>query len=178
METAQKTLIGLLVLAVVIVGYFIYVDKSTDISAGESSTTQQNIAETGPRTTKNGTSTNFENNKGSMVNVEKLLTLNPGSNATTEQLKSFALSVSSYAIDTTSVDVTSCSPNPAVSRVTMKKNINFVNSDSVAHKLINGKITIEVPAKGSKQVSPAFPGPGIYGYSCDTKMAGIFLVMP
>ncbi len=177
METAQKTLIGLLVLAVLVVGYFIFIDRSskTGLNTGVNNTKTV----TGP----SGGKVNVDNSgtgiiENRVANVEELLKLNPGSGATTDQMRVFSAKVSNFATDTSSVDVTSCAPNPSVARVTLNKPINFVNSDSVAHKLVNGKITIDVPAKGSKKITPAFQGPGIYGYSCDTKISGIFLVVP
>ena len=161
MENSQKTLISLLVvLAVIALGYLIYSNQ-------ESSVSQNNNA---PSTNRLPTSPKLD--------INKLLAKNPGSGATASQLKSFSAEVSSYAVDTSSVEVTACSPNPAVVRVPLNKPISFKNTDSLPHKLVNGNITINVPANSSKSVTPAFAGPGIYAYSCDTKILGIFLVMP
>jgi len=112
------------------------------------------------------------------VDVQKLLAANPGSGATQEQLKSFSATVSNASVDASAIDVTSCNPSPAVARVKLGKPLMFKNSDAVTHKIVNGKeIVLDIPT-GSKELTPAFPGPGIFGYSCDSKIVGIFLVVP
>ena len=176
MENAQKTLIALLAVAIVVVGYFIYKERSgntDEISQNENSTEQVKGPSFSGRTDDKNISIQTQ-----IVNVSGLLAMNPGDGGTAEQLKSFSAKVSTYAVDTSTVDVTSCSPNPVVSRTKIKKPIVFNNSDTGSHKIINGNIIIDVPANGTKSVTPAFQGPGIYGYSCDSRIVGIFLVMP
>lgn len=176
MENAQKALIALLAVAIVVVGYFIYKERSgntDEISQNNNSSEQVKGPSFSGRTDDKNITIQTQ-----IVDVSGLLAMNPGDDGTTEQLKSFSAKVSTYAVNTSAVDVTSCLPNPVVSRVMINKPIVFNNSDTVAHKIVNGKIVIDVPADGAKSVTPAFQGPGIYGYSCDSKIVGIFLVMP
>lgn len=176
METAQKTLVSLLVLAVLFFGYLVYKDQNLKMNVNKTSSGQKNTNSNLPSDPKL-----VRSNKPlytPTVDVNNLLSENPGAGATTEELKAFSIKVSRHALSTSVVDVTSCSPRPEVARISLKQPIEFKNSDSIPHKLINGKVVIDVPANKSKIITPAFPGPGIFGYSCDTKIVGIFLVVP
>lgn len=168
MQNLQKIIISVLLVAVIIVGYLIYIKQST--SPLEVNKVQYSAEENTKNIDQESVSVR--------IDISKLLSENPKSGASQDELTAFSAKVSSYAVDTTSVDVSSCLPNPAVARVNMGKAITFKNSDSLPHRLVNGKITIDIPANSSKAISPAFPSPGIYGYSCDTEITGIFLVMP
>lgn len=182
MTTSQKIMIVVLVLGILVLGFFIYRVQKAPLVVGEP------VINT-PVNNTNTPSTNTPINNVPGTNTptvttpafsfaETLLNENPGANATQEQLKTWSAKVASYSVETSSVDVASCNPNPVVAKVTLKKPILFTNVDTVSHRLVNGDITIDVPAQGSKSVAPAFAGPGIYGYSCDTRITGIFLVMP
>jgi plastocyanin len=139
------------------------VAKDKTVPAPNKQTTQNSVTTT-PTTPK--------------VDVQKLLADNPGAGATQDQLKAFSATVSDASIDATGIDVTSCSPTPAVARVKLGKPLTFKNSDAATHIIVNGKeVVFDVPT-GTKTLTPTFPGPGIFGYSCDTKIVGIFLVVP
>jgi plastocyanin len=171
MEKLLKILIGLVSVAILVVLYYIFVQKTpekVDISSNS------NI----PTKTSPSPSPSTNPNLPPQVDITALLAKNPGAGATTEQLKEFSSKVSDLSKDATSIDMTSCNPNPQISRVKIGKPITFKNSDSVSHKVVNGNLVIDIAAKSNKAITPAFPSLGIYGYTCDTKMAGIFLVVP
>lgn len=182
MTTSQKIIIAVLVVGILVLGFFIYKVQQTPLVVGEPVVNNTVNSPSVPNENTPVSTVPASNNTVVATPapslVETLLAENPGGGATQEQLKAWSGKVSSYSVETSSIDVANCSPNPAIAKVTLKKPILFTNVDSVAHKLVNGNITIEVPAQGSKSVAPAFAGPGIYGYSCDTRITGIFLVMP
>ena len=171
MQTLQKVIISILVLAILVVGYLIYTsNKSSNYNNPTSTTT--------PNSSNNYTRASNNNSSKSTMDVGKILAEDPGSGATTDQFAAFSAKVASYSVDTTSVNITGCFPKPAVAKVMLHKPITFNNADKVGHKLINGKIVIDIGANTSKAIAPNFQGPGIYGYSCDSKIVGIFLVIP
>lgn len=171
MTTSQKTIITVLLAAIIVLGFLIYNQSKAPLTLpdGENNTTNNLTPEN---------SKPVSNTLPPAPNVAELLEENPGSGANTAQLTTWSAKVSSYAVNTSAVEVTACAPSPAVARVSLNQPITFKNTDSVAHTLVNGKITMTIPANSSKAITPNFAGPGIYGYSCDTKITGIFLVMP
>ena len=165
MDKKVGTLIVLLVIGVVIVW-------------GLSALQKKSADNTNPKVTTFPTNTPVVVPPAPSVDVVKLLAENPGSGATKEQLTTFSAKVSGYSKDATSIDVSGCVPNPTVSRIKLNTPIIFKNTDAASHKLVNGNLTINVPANSSTAIIPEFASLGIYGYSCDTKITGIFLVVP
>jgi len=170
----KKLTVGIVILLLVVLAIFLAMRQNNPAPSGAGNT---------PATSQNNPTPPATNNpaqapKPAAVDVQALLATNPGPRATQQQLKVFSANVSSYSVDANSIDVTACMPNPAVARIKMGKPLTLKNSDSVAHTLVNGSITMQSPANSSKTLTPAFTSPGIYGYSCDTKITGIFLVVP
>ncbi|MCE9549080.1 hypothetical protein K8Q98_01640 [Candidatus Nomurabacteria bacterium] len=176
MTTSQKIIIVVLVVAILVLGFFIYKNQKSPIVLNTSENTSVN--NTNATNNTNPTNSNVIVKPTVPAYVATLLASNPGSGATTEQLKEFSAKVFSYAVDASSIEVTHCVPNPAVARVFLNKPINFKNMDSIPHTLVNGDVTMNIPANKTTAITPKFAGPGIYGYSCDTAINGIFLVMP
>lgn len=174
MEKILKILIGVVSIAILIVLYYIFSNKMPQGSiVGTNQIPQQGVKSSPTPSPTSNTSKNVNS-----IDITALLALNPGAGATTEQMREFSAKVSGYSKDATSINVTSCEPDPQIARIKKGQPINFKNSDSSSHKIVNGKLVIDVPANSNKAIIPAFPGLGIYGYTCDTKMAGIFLVVP
>lgn len=110
--------------------------------------------------------------------VQILVDANPGPNATTEQLKTYSGKVFQASVESTTLDVSGCSPIPSVLRTKTDSALTIKNTDSVSHKILNGTaLNLDVAANSSKSVSPKLPL-GIYSYSCDSKITGIIIVIP
>lgn len=122
------------------------------------------------------TTPNPTNPTGSNDMVNVLFAANPGPNATTDQLKTYSGRVFQASTESSSLDVTGCSPTPAILHMGVGKSLAIKNTDSVSHKLVNGTlINLDVAAKSDKSIDLNLQ-PGIYVYSCDTKIAGIIQV--
>jgi hypothetical protein len=77
--------------------------------------------------------------------------------------------VRSKAVDTKLIDVTSCMPDPVVSRVSRASNVSFSNKDRVSHRItFSSTKSFLVPAHSAVSVRPDFgKGNGVYGFGCD-----------
>ena len=172
MKKATITIVVLVVVA--LIGILLWrTNKSSNPSTMSQSTTPS--ASPSPATQP---STPTPAPTSQQPDVKALLAANPGQGATQQEMKDFSAKVSAVSVDTSTVDITACAPVPAVAHVKLHTPITIKNQDPADHKLVNGDIAITVPASSSQSYTPNFAGPGIYGYSCDTKLAGIFLVTP
>lgn len=163
MQIFQKVVIFVLVVAILLFGFLIYKKQNTNVG-------QTAVKTNNDSAVKETVSEKFD--------INALLAENPGAGATESQLGVFSQKVFGYSVETSEIDVSSCNPKPAVSRISFGKSVVFKNSDSISHKLVNGNLVIDVPASSSIKLVPKFDGRGIYGYSCDTKMVGIFMIVP
>lgn len=111
------------------------------------------------------------------VNVAELLSYNKP-NPTPAEMQDFTNRVASASVAATSLDISSCNPNPPVLKVNLKDSFSVVNKDAVPHKIFHGKgLDVEIGAKSTKTITPPFTQGGIYGYSCDNKINGIIFVV-
>jgi hypothetical protein len=77
------------------------------------------------------------------------------------------------------IDLTGCSPTPLILKVTTStQQVTVVNNDNVKHiMIIDGKHTYEIPAKGKKQLNPAFKNPPLYfRYTCDRSVDAVGMI--
>ena len=107
--------------------------------------------------------------------------LNFPEGATVEEKKSYFQLVKSVAVNTNTLDITGCNPNPLVLEVGYGEVVEIKNRDRVAHTLYHGGKTITIPGGGSRGVvATDFLGSagddGFPGYGCDDAQGGIFYV--
>jgi len=105
----------------------------------------------------------------------------PGEGATVEEFQKHAELVKSVAVNTNTLDITGCNPNPLVLEVGYGEVVEIKNRDRVAHTLYHGGKTITIPGGGSRGiVATDFLGSagddGFPGYGCDDAQGGIFYV--
>ncbi len=162
MDNFTKTIIAFLVIAIIVVGYLIF-------------TTNRNIA---VNDAPQATTTNSNTNNQKVINVQDLFNQAPKSGASGAEFQTFSDTVLKYSVPTTTIEFNKCNPYPTIARIEYQKPIQFINHDETSHKLVNGNVVIDLPAKSIKSITPAFRGTGIYIYACDTKLTGAFFVLP
>jgi len=75
------------------------------------------------------------------------------------------------------LEIHNCQMTPPVLLLTNSSEELVVrNHDQQTHQLSHAKFNYEIAASGETKVSTKFDSPGIYGYTCDDKLSGIFLV--
>ena len=106
----------------------------------------------------------------------------PGEGATVEEFQKHAELVKSVAVNTNTLDITGCNPNPLVLEVGYGEVVEIKNRDRVDHTLYHGGIRITIPGGGSRGVVVtddflgSTGGDGFAGYGCDNAQGGIFYV--
>lgn len=165
-------ILAVIIIGVLVVGYFWMKPQATTIVPGTISTTPTNAPANPASGTGNG------NTRPNQPNISKLLTSPPDAKATPAQLNAFSKEVAAIGVASESLDVTRCDPYPNVIIVKAGKAINFTNADSISHIIANGNLfSVVVPANG--QITGSLnASAGILGYSCDGTLVGFFLVTP
>ncbi len=114
-----------------------------------------------------------------IVSVASLLASDPGPNASQKQVIDYSVTVYNASVEASLIDVSACSPNPAVVHLKTKSTMVFKNQDSVPHHIFHVRgVDLNVPANSQKSFDLNFASPGIYGYKCDNAVVGIFFVLP
>lgn len=103
----------------------------------------------------------------------------PGPNATEAERQAHGQLVASSAVETKSIDLTSCQAKPLVSRFREGAEITLINNDPVPHVMVfNPSLTFPVPAKSSSKIKANFGyGPGIYGFGCDQSPMAVGMIL-
>ncbi|MGC9605733.1 MAG: hypothetical protein ABSF56_03200 [Minisyncoccia bacterium] len=93
----------------------------------------------------------------------------PNASSTQQERGSYFDLVTKNAVETGSIDITSCSPNPVASSVKKGADLTFVNKDSMSHTVaFNPAQSFTVGTTSSKTVKADFGKfLGIYPFSCD-----------
>ena len=110
------------------------------------------------------------------VDVAALVSEFPPPNASKAANSAFYQKVAALAVDSATLDVTSCKPEPPVMLVHLNKAFTLQNNDTSVHKIVHTQFTLTAQPNSSQQVSPSFQGAGVYGYSCDGQPVGMFYV--
>ncbi len=164
------TIVLLIIIAAVVIGWVVG-QWSKNKSAQVANVSQSSV--------KQATSTQDASMAASGPNNDEIIASIPGPGATTAQVESYVAKVATVAKAVTTVDISSCKPQPDV--VTIKNNgtLTLTNSDKESHIIsypVNGLILdpgssasgkITVPAGGSAQLSLTGMIRGIYGFACD-----------
>ncbi|MBI5134422.1 MAG: hypothetical protein HZA81_03515 [Candidatus Taylorbacteria bacterium] len=160
MSNTAKYTIGGLVLAALVLGYLIYVEKNPGSSLGRSSSPSAD--------------------KGQTVGTDVEAILNtPAVDDLEERKRQHAERVLEAAVKTDTINISTCVANPTVAMVAFGQKITFVNDDSVEHMIgFNIEDRYSVPAKSKKEIVADFEkGKGIYGYGCDASQRAIGMIV-
>lgn len=78
-----------------------------------------------------------------------------------------------------SIDISACKPYPETTQFKLGSTVEFVNKDSIEHKIMfSPEHNFVVPAKGKfKIVFNFYKFPGVRNYTCDNKPAGQIVVI-
>jgi hypothetical protein len=162
------------VVVALVLGYKIYEKKSdapvsnTPITTNTQNAQQDNIQQDAPSAITN-----------SQIPVGDLAILRAAiaPSATDEQKEAFFSTVNKYAVNTNSIEITSCLPEPIVAAVKQGGEITLVNNGSKTETIaFDPSHTYTVGAKTSKKIKADLGhGLGDYGYTCPDKegVAGI-----
>ena len=159
-KTTQIT-VGIIILAVAALGYFIFMQQP-----------DQNTA----------TTTSLSPVSAPSSDRAAVLVFPHAGSSLEEQAKHDQL-VKNLAQDAGYLSINACKPNPLVMHVSLKNDFVIKNDDATEHSLTLGFETIRIPSHGSLPVKPSqlFHGAaGNHGYRCDsaTSLAGVFQVTP
>lgn len=182
MNTIVKLVVAALVVVAAVLGFQAYKAKTvavvpvTQDEPGEQSepveTTDQPVATTTVSVSEAATTTGVtrvtDAGSGKVVDVAMVLAT-PGPNSTDSQRRSHADLVIASAVDTNTIVINACKPQPTVSRVRLGSKVYLVNDDAVERVLSFGeKLVFVVPAGGTVLADMDFErGPGVYGFGCD-----------
>ncbi|MEJ0021019.1 MAG: hypothetical protein WDN47_00365 [Candidatus Doudnabacteria bacterium] len=177
MKTTQKTILAILVIAILVVGYLLFNKLSTGGPASNPAPSGQNP----------GTSTpvyKAPTVSKATADVLKQLSTSASQSITPQQIKDYSDKVAAVAVTSPVLDVTGCTATPNVLKYNDKTTVTVQNKDTVAHTLTYGPsdkvVTLySAPAQSVKSVTlNILSGPGIYGYLCDKQgPAGMLLVV-
>ena len=175
MSTTSKYVLGVLIVIAVVLGYKIY-EKKSNISSAVSNTPP--ASENKPQTNKPAVSST----NNSRIPGPDLVVLRSAidQNATSAQKEKFFSTVNKYAVTTSTIDITSCLPEPIVAAVKMGSEISFVNKGNKSETIqFDASHTYTVnPGAVVKVMADLGHGLGSYGYSCPDKsgVAGIVTI--
>lgn len=109
--------------------------------------------------------------------LQQLIADSPGADATSAQLADYSGRVFQASVESSTLDVTNCTPEPGVLRVKIGQTIKLKNQDPVTHKVTHGQFNFEALAKSETSVRFDVKSPGIYTYACDTRIVGIIMAI-
>ncbi|HYE22297.1 MAG TPA: hypothetical protein VD998_01765 [Verrucomicrobiae bacterium] len=168
MSTKQKIIIVVLLLLVAILGISAFKKAGNKTEDKNSGNPQQN----------NSNSDQTDNLDPSTISFEDLLAQDPGPQGTPEEINEFASKVAAVAKQADVLNVTNCKPNPQVMSVRQGQEFRIKNDGTGEHKIYHTQgINLTIPPKSNNTYKPVFKSPGMYGYLCDEKMAGMFYVV-
>lgn len=168
MQTTQKVIISILVIAILGVGYLLY--------SGAVMPTSNPIVSNSPTPTPASPTPNTNNVQtvGSKASGQDFKVLSGGisSDASPDLVKIYSDKVAAVAVSSDVLDVSSCDPKPNIFRFELGKTVKIKNSDNVPHVLEFGpqnKIIklYTAPANSVTEGVLAVTGAGIVGYRCD-----------
>lgn len=163
----NKILPLIIIVAVVVVGVVVFLNLPKG---------NQPVVSVTPGTSGTANPTVTPNPGPSLSVIVELMRSAPGANASESEKQAFSSRVASLGVESTMVDLRTCSPAPSIIRFKAGSRVTVKNSDSVSHTITH-PIGLNVSVAARSEVSQSLNlSAGIYGYSCDGKLAGIFLV--
>ncbi|MEN9621834.1 MAG: hypothetical protein RLZZ67_268 [Candidatus Parcubacteria bacterium] len=167
MNTALKIILGVLIVAAAFLGFKIYQKQSlSSVSAPVKAPVKAPV--TAPVSKPVPVDPTKKLSEADKVEAKALLN-SPKPDATEAEKQAFVQRVYSSAVDTKTVNISSCTAKPTVSGVINDSDISFVNDDTVEHSIVfNADKIFKIPANSSKIIKATFGmGVGIYGFGCD-----------
>ena len=164
MQKGSALKVVVLVVAVLVLVLALWMSKSNQMTGGPTaSPTVSPMVSASPVSNSN------------LSPAERLFKEEPSAGSSQELQTTHFQKISATAVAASSINVSSCTPNPSVAKVMMGSFVTFKNNDSMSHKLYNGAIgNIQVPARGEYKYKATQQG-GL-GYTCDDKLVGILFV--
>jgi plastocyanin len=90
-----------------------------------------------------------------------------------EEIRAWYDYVQEHQVITTTIDISSCKPEPRIVLASLASTITFTNKDDVPHQIYSSGGRLTVPAKSSAKFVVNFPrGRGVHTYACDRKQVG------
>ena len=154
----MKSVIGILAIVAIALGYKIYDERT---SSPETEVSQ--------------------NNTNNNQSVEDALVSPPLPGADQKVSDAYFKLVSDNAVESGTLDISGCKFNPFVVLIKKDQNLSLVNNDPVPHTISFGDtLSHTVSAASSKIITANFgKGTGVYGFRCDNvpKPAGVISVI-
>lgn len=122
-----------------------------------------------------------QNASQKQINMDEIFNSFPTNNASVEEKEKWRQRIAGLAQSSSMLDISRCSPEPAIIKVQKNSNLRIRNSDLVTRNITHGpvenpEIRIQVHALSENSYEVSFKNPGVYGYKCDNSRVGIFYV--
>ena len=199
MEKTIKTIIGILIIVALSLGYFILKQinpsstqiepMKTPLAHVSSSPTETSVGTTLPmpsptKGTSAPTPPAIPMAMPSLTSDQQLVLKPPPSGSQKEAMKEYSIAVQRLAVDAKTIEIgQGCFANPIVVRAKQGSQLTITNKDSRHHELnFDGPSKIGIVAGHSETITINFShGPGFYGYGCDPssrtgKVVGVLVV--
>lgn len=167
MQTLIKITLSILVVCILVVGYFVYAGVVV-ISIGPLNSQQNNLT----NEEKPAASTEKDSKFRELISLFS----NPPTDQT--QKENFNLKIRAASVESNVLDITGCKPNPQIITVRLNKPFTVKNSDTVERRITHTQFSIAAPANTERSVTPNFSGEGSFGYRCGGELVGIIYVIP